>query len=364
MSYAREINEKLSDRVHEFCRKYLPNGVMAGSVYLIGNAMGDPGRSMWVGLHRRGAFLPGMWKDAGDGSGATGHGDLLDILALQKGGFREGLAEARKFLSLPPTRAEAPAQAAEQFHTTPTDANASERAARLYRRADALFGSLGARYLRDERAIDVATLSRCPVRYLRSTFYKLDPPEKAAGYDYSKFKTAQFGSAEGYLIPALILGISDPEDKIVGVSRQFLDPAGGKAKVYTPKSMLGAAKGNACRMPGRDDGTVIVGEGFESMASIRSELPQANVDAAFTAAHLAAYCWKASTRRLLIAADRDSNGVGERAAQVLQERARAAGIEAEYFFAGPVLKDFNDLRRSQPGAIAAMFRPIVERVAA
>lgn len=361
MSYAREINEKLSERVHEFCRKYLPGGHAHGLVYLVGNAKGAEGRSMWVGLYHRDGYLPGKWKDAGNDT-TIKHGDLLDILVVQKGGYREALAEARKFLGTAPIAPQPAAEHAARRFSAPTDGDASDRAARLYNRADALPGSLGARYLH-ERAIDVATLSRCPVRYLRSTFYKQDPPEKAAGFDLTKFKSAQFGTAHGYLIPALILGMSDPTGKILAVNRQYLDPAGGKAKVYTPKSMLGPALGNACRMPGRNDGTVIVGEGFETMASIRSELPHVNVDATFTAANLAGYRWTDSTRRLLIAADRDASGTGEHGARTLRDRARAAGLEADYWFAGPACKDFNDLRRAKPGAIAAMFAPILEKAA-
>jgi phage/plasmid primase-like uncharacterized protein len=86
------------------------------------------------------------------------------------------------------------------------------------------------------------------------------------------------------------------------------------------------------------DEFAIIGEGIETVLSLKSDMPHLPMVAALSAAHLVAWEVPAGLRRLIIAADND--GAGRRAARKLAERAEAAGVEAETIVSQG--KDFND----------------------
>ena len=81
-----------------------------------------------------------------------------------------------------------------------------------------------------------------------------------------------------------------------------------------------------------------VGEGIETMLSLKSALPHMPMAAALSAAHLAAILFPPSLRRLYIACDNDPAGDGAR--DQLARRANEAGIDAVALT--PLLGDFND----------------------
>src|SRR5690606_4612178 len=109
MNRAADLARRLGEQAEAVCRYYLPNGRRQGRYWLCGDVAGTPGRSLYVRLTGERA---GKWTDAADGT----HGDLLDLIALNRGlDFRATLDKARSFLRLPmkpqPRRAEAPAPA-------------------------------------------------------------------------------------------------------------------------------------------------------------------------------------------------------------------------------------------------------------
>ena len=61
------------------------------------------------------------------------------------------------------------------------------------------------------------------------------------------------GSAENLSFPALIAAITDLSGAITGVHRTWLDPAGGKAPVDTPRRAMGNLLGHAVRFGAVDD---------------------------------------------------------------------------------------------------------------
>ena len=133
-------------------------------------------------------------------------------------------------------------------------------------------------------------------------------------------------------LPALVAGITDNSGKIMGIHRTFLDPKrNAKASVTSPRRSLGAILGNGVRFGVIDD-FAIIGEGTETVLSLKSALPHLSMVAALSAAHLAAWRPPSNLRRLVIAADNDPPG--KRAATKLGERARANGIEATTILSG------------------------------
>jgi hypothetical protein len=103
---------------------------------------------------------------------------------------------------------------------------------------------------------------------------------------------------------------------------------------------MGGLLGHAVRFGAAED-VLAVGEGIETMLSLRCALPAMPMAAALSANHLAALLLPPTLRRLYIACDADA--AGDTAFAALTERAKAAGIEAVAL--SPRTGDFNeDLR--------------------
>lgn len=143
-----------------------------------------------------------------------------------------------------------------------------------------------------------------------------------------------------------------------GAHRTWLDPRGfseatlGKAPIETPRRALGDLLENAVRF-GLADEVMAVGEGIETMLSLRCVLPTMAMAAALSAAHLAALAFPDTLRRLYIV--RDSDPAGDKAQRTLTKRAVETGIET--FVLSPTLGDFNeDLRLYGLDALRASVR--------
>jgi hypothetical protein len=154
--------------------------------------------------------------------------------------------------------------------------------------------------------------------------------------------------------PALIAAVTDLNGTIMAVQRTWLDPSGHrKAPLATPRRAMGNVLGNAVRFGGVCD-VMAVGEGIETVLSLRCALPALPLAAALSATHLAAIHLPETLRRLYIV--RDNDPAGRRAVAALTERTQQAGIECLTLV--PDLGDFNDdLRQLGADALAAAIRP-------
>jgi hypothetical protein len=92
MSRASDLARGLGARAEAVCRHYLSNGRRQGRYWIVGDVHNTPGGSLYVRLTGDRA---GQWTDAA----TSEHGDLLDLIALNRGlDFRATLDEARHFL--------------------------------------------------------------------------------------------------------------------------------------------------------------------------------------------------------------------------------------------------------------------------
>ena len=138
--------------------------------------------------------------------------------------------------------------------------------------------------------------------------------------------------------PALIAAVTDGAGALQGVHRTWLAPDGqGKAAVETPRRAMGHLLGNAVRITHADQ-ALVLGEGIETMLSVREAAPSLPVWAALSSGHLGAVLLPDGLQRLYIAIDRDP--AGQRAAERLTARATEAGIAVRVL--EPQLGDFND----------------------
>jgi len=309
-SCAAELARRLARDAEAVCRHYLDNGCRHGRYWVVGDVANTPGRSLYVRLTgpECGRGAAGKWTDAATGQ----HGDLLDLIALNRGLDRPRavFAEARWFLRMPrpePKRS-----------SPPTPAGSPDSARGLFAMAQSLHGTLAEAYLR-RRGI-TALHGTDALRFHPRCCYRPG------------------GDAPTETWPALIAAVTDLSGTITGAHRTWLDPSGvGKAPIVTPRRAMGYLLGNAVRFGIASD-IMAAGEGIETVLSLRSVLPNMPMTAALSANHLAALLLPPTLRRLYVVCDRDP--AGHRATAALSERAQAAGIEALTLSA--TLGDFND----------------------
>lgn len=325
---ASELARRLGDQAEAVCREYLSNGHRSGNHWIVGDVRNTRGRSMHVRLKGNAKGPAGKWVDEQSGE----HGDLLDVIRESCGlvEFRDVVDEARRFLAMPrPQAQDAGAQ------RQPAAALGSPDAARrLFAMSQPVAGTLAERYLAG-RGILLTAHERA-LRFHPGCYYR------------------DLVTGEMQTLPALIAAVTSLDGRITGLQRTWLAPDGdGKAPIADPRRSLGHLLGNGIWL-GLDPGTPVpvmaAGEGFETMASLRTAMPALPVAAATSANHLAGLTFPPGCRRLYIAADADA--AGRHGIERLSQRAGEAGILA--LALRPQLGDFNDdLRHLGPTHLAA-----------
>ena len=337
MSAAARVAAALGARAEEVCRRYLPQGRKQGRYWTAGDVYGARGRSLFVRLAPPG--IPGKWTDASSGE----HGDLLDLVRIASGAgsLRAALAEARAFLAMLPMPAA----------KVPDNYDRTEAARRLWQRCRAIDGTHAEAYLH------ARGLARCRFPALR-------------------FHPALIHRDDGggvRRLPALVAAVTaDAEEHpgrgdravhsaVCGVLRTWLDPTRpAKANLARPRKALGRVHGRAVRFGDPGSGTLLVGEGIETVLSIVTALPDTVAAAALSAGSLSAFVPPAGVTRLVIARDNDPEG--ERAAERLVRRCARTGVGA--LVVAPQGDDFNtDLLTLGAPALRARLAPIFRRPA-
>ena len=324
MSAAARVAEALSTRAEEVCRRYLPQGRRQGRYWTAGDVYGARGRSLFVRLAPPGK--PGKFVDSATGQ----HGDLLDLIRIASGAgsLRAALAEARAFLAMPPM----PAAEA------PDDYDRTEAARRLWRRCRAIDGTHAEAYL-IARGIERCRFAA--LRYHPGLFYRDDGGVRR--------------------LPALVAAVTGTDEAVCGVLRTWLHPTRfAKANVIRPRKALGRVHGFAVRFGDPGTGTLLVGEGIETVLSVVTAIPDAVAAAALSAGSLGAFAPPAGVTQLVIARDNDPEG--ERAAERLVRRCARTGVVA--LVVAPSGDDFNsDLIELGAPALRARLAPIFRRSA-
>jgi hypothetical protein len=325
---ASELARRLGDHAEAVCREYLSNGRRVGNYWIVGDVRNTEGRSMHVRLKTTAKGLAGKWVD----EATSEFGDLLDVIRESCGlvEFRDIADEARRFLAMPRPQAQDPSAQRE-----PGAARGSPEAARrLFAMSGPVAGTLAERYLAG-RGILLAARERA-LRFHPGCYYR------------------DLVTGEIQALPALIAAVTDLDGRITGLQRTWLAPDGtGKARVADPRRSLGHLLGNGIWLgldPGAPVPVMAAGEGFETMASLRTLMPTLPVAAATSANHLAGLTFPSGCRCLYIAADADA--AGRHGIERLSQRAGEAGILT--IVLRPQLGDFNDdLRHLGPDRLAA-----------
>ena len=325
---ASELARRLGDHAEAVCREYLSNGRRVGNHWIVGDVRNTEGRSMHVRLKTNAKGFAGKWVD----EATAEFGDLLDVIRESCGliEFRDVADEARRFLAMPQPQTQDPGE-----QRQPAGARGSPEAARrLFAMSRPVAGTLAERYLAG-RGILLTARERA-LRFHPGCYYR------------------DLVTGETRPLPALIAAVTNLDGRITGLQRTWLDPGGdGKAHVDDPRRSLGHLLGNGIWLgldPCAPVPVMAAGEGFETMASLRTVMPALPVAAATSANHLAGLTFPPGCRRLYIAADADA--AGRHGIERLSQRAGEAGIAT--FVLRPQLGDFNDdLRQLGPARLAA-----------
>ena len=337
MSAAARVAAALGARAEEVCRRYLPQGRKQGRYWTVGDIRGARGRSLFVRLAPPG--VPGKWTDASTNE----HGDLLDLVRIASGAgsLREALAEAHAFLASPPMPSS----------PIPDDYDRTEAARRLWRRCRAIDGTHAEAYL------EARGIQRCRFAALRfhpALLHRDDGGVRRLPALVAAV-TADAGEHPG---PAEhpAPGKRPAHGAVCGVLRTWLDPTRpAKANLIRPRKALGPVHGRAVRFGEPAGGTMLVGEGIETVLSIVTALPDTVAAAALSAGSLGAFAPPAVVTRLVIARDNDPEG--ERAAERLARRCARASVAA--LVVAPSGDDFNsDLVAFGAPALRARLAPI------
>ena len=329
---AASVAAALAERAEAVCRHYLPYGRRRGRYWVAGDLDGGRGRSLYVRLAPPGT--PGKFVDAATGE----HGDLLDIVRHRIGAptLRAALDEARAFLARPA----APAAGTGDAY------DAAEAARRLWRRCRAIDGTHAEAYL---HARGLARCRFAALRYHPALLYR----DGGCVRRLPALVAAVTGGAEDRSCPGEHPGPGDRTDRntICGVLRTWLNPVQpAKANLARPRKALGRVHGHAVRFGRPADGTLLVGEGIETVLSLVTAVPSIAAAAALSAGSLGAFAPPPGVARIVIARDNDTEG--ERAAERLARRCARAGVAATVIV--PRGEDFNDdLLTFGPGALAA-----------
>ncbi|WP_040574125.1 DUF7146 domain-containing protein [Methylocystis rosea] len=318
-SPARELSRGLAENVEAVCKHYLSNGRRSGNYWIVGDVNNHAGRSLFVRLKGplSGKGARGKWVDAASGE----FGDLLDLIRAREGydSIGRALDEARRFLGAP--RATPTERRNEDSRVCDTIALARK----IWAASAPIAGTKAEAYLRARKIS--ADLNDTPLRFHPALIYR------------------ESRNSSSRKLPALVAAVTNHDGEITGIHRTFLDPAcNAKANVSSPRRSLGAILGNGVRFGVTDD-FAIIGEGIETILSLKSVASHLPMVAALSAAHLAAWEIPAGLQRLIIAADNDR--AGRIVARKLAERAKAAGIDVETIVSRG--EDFNcDLRDGSP----------------
>jgi hypothetical protein len=327
---AAVLSRRLARDAEAVCRHYPPNGQRQGQYWTVGDARNTPGRSMFVRLKgpEAGPGAAGHWTDAATAE----HGDLLDVIreSCNLTSFGDVAEEARRFLSLPQPELARPGNPALIRAAT----GSPEAAQRLIAMAQPIRGTPVETYLAGRGIAPVHDAGA--LRYHPRCYYRSDDG----------------GPAQRR--PAMIASVTDLQGRITGAHRTWLAPDGsGKAPVTAPRRAMGNLLGHAVRF-GVAENVLAVGEGIETMLSLRAALPGMPMAAALSAGHMGAFDLPPTLQRLYIA--RDADAAGDKAVAVLTARTAAAGIAVRVL--SPEGGDFNDdLQAAGLDDLRAALRP-------
>lgn len=158
-------------------------------------------------------------------------------------------------------------------------------------------------------------------------------------------------SAPGIYRPALLAKIEHVEHGFIGCHATYLAMDGsGKTTLDPPRKIWGAAKGGAVRLgEPKPDQWLVICEGVETTLAVMVACSMPGW-AALSANGIQNLALPDAARMVVICADNDRNGVGQRAAKHAAQRFLAEGRRCRVFMPPVPNTDWNDVLRGRAPA--------------
>jgi putative DNA primase/helicase len=144
---------------------------------------------------------------------------------------------------------------------------------------------------------------------------------------------------DGIYGPAMVARVDDVDGQLIGVHRTWLDPA--RQWYRRGRASLGPIGGGAVRLAPPAE-TLLIGEGIETTAAGMLATAQP-AWAALSTSGMVALVLPPIVRSVVILADHDVNGAGERAARTAAARWLAEGRRVRLAMPPEPATDFNDV---------------------
>lgn len=166
------------------------------------------------------------------------------------------------------------------------------------------------------------------VAYYRQRGLSIDPPDSIGYLAAEKYHQDGGGTS---VLPAMVAALDAPDGTTVAILRTYLSPEGdGKADVDPAKKMSkaifpGATKGAAIRLRDPSDGVIGLSEGIETAEAV-FEATGISCWAAGNAGGMERFEPPAGITGVIIWADNDDTGTGQRAAANLARRLYDKGL--------------------------------------
>lgn len=141
--------------------------------------------------------------------------------------------------------------------------------------------------------------------------------------------------------PAMVARIDSLDGELIGISRTWLDRDAAGIWRRRDRAMLGRAAGGAVRLAPAGE-TLLIGEGIETCLAAMQATAQP-AWAALSTSGMAALVLPPVSQEIVILADHDRSGAGERAARIAATRWIAEGRRVRIAIPPELGSDFNDV---------------------
>jgi putative DNA primase/helicase len=171
------------------------------------------------------------------------------------------------------------------------------------------------------------------VHYLASRGITIDPPPSLRWAPALR----RLDGTDG---PAMVARIDSIDGELIGIARTWLTRDGAGKWCRLGRAMLGRAAGGAVQLASGTE-IMLIGEGIETtLAGI--EVTGLPGWAALSTAGIVALALPRAVRNIVILADHDANGAGERAARIAQTHWRQEGRRVSVWMSPQPGADTND----------------------
>ena len=144
--------------------------------------------------------------------------------------------------------------------------------------------------------------------------------------------------------PCLVAIVRDHLGNRIALHRTYLaDDGAAKAPIDNPRKMLGSTGRGAVRFADIANGLLGLAEGIETALSVMAACPHLPVWATLSASNLEQVVLPPEVHRIVILADHDGSGAGQRAAETAAHRLTAEGRRVWIALPSRGGEDFNDV---------------------